>query len=359
MIFDKYKTQKNFNSNRFINNFDGKLLAEYNGLGELMREYIYVGDRLLAEYQPQSNQLYYYTTDQVNSVRVVTNQTGVRVFAAAYDPYGGIQKIWENSYSPELKFSGKERDSESNLDYFGARYYANYYYRWLSPDPVVPLDVAYTNPQAWNLYSFNRDNPVNLIDPSGLYVFDNGTPAQQKAFNEALRRAGLIKGLEAVASVYGSLGEKNGVVIKFDKEIEEPYTGSILLQDLSSLSEVHLPLDLSDDELVIVVAHEGSHIADYKNYAKALLESYLNSGDLSGAGVIGNDAIDLTKYAAEVKAYNYSVIAAKGIGWRSLQYGIYKIMRNGMMDKNALNAFLSARYGISSKSPGKRLSGWF
>jgi RHS repeat-associated protein len=123
--------------------------------------------KFLAEYQPQSNQLYYYTTDQVNSVRVVTNQTGVRVFAAAYDPYGGIQKIWENSYSPGLKFSGKERDSESNLDYFGARYYANYYYRWLSPDPVVNKEEALKNPQLWNLYSFCRNNPATYWDPTG------------------------------------------------------------------------------------------------------------------------------------------------------------------------------------------------
>jgi RHS repeat-associated protein len=99
---------------------------------------------------------------------VVTNQTGVRVFAAAYDPYGGIQKIWENSYSPELKFSGKERDSESNLDYFGARYYANYYYRWLSPDPVVNRDEAMRNPQLWNLYSFCRNNPATYWDPDGM-----------------------------------------------------------------------------------------------------------------------------------------------------------------------------------------------
>jgi len=101
-------------------------------------------------------------------VRVVANQAGVRVFAAAYDPYGGIQKIWENSYSPELKFSGKERDSESNLDYFGARYYANYYYRWLIPDPVVNRDEAMRNPQLWNLYSFCRNNPATYWDPTGL-----------------------------------------------------------------------------------------------------------------------------------------------------------------------------------------------
>ncbi len=140
-----------------INNNGG---AEYNGLGEGMRDYIYLGDRLLAEYQPQTGQIYYYTSDQVNSTRVVTDQNGVRVFAATYDPFGGIQKIWKNSYVPAMKFSGKERDSESNLDYFGARYYGNYYYRWLSPDPVINKDAALCNPQPWNLYAFCHNNPV-------------------------------------------------------------------------------------------------------------------------------------------------------------------------------------------------------
>jgi RHS repeat-associated protein len=119
---------------------------------------------------------------------VVTNQTGVRVFAAAYDPYGGIQKIWENSYSPELKFSGKERDSESNLDYFGARYYANYYYRWLSPDPVVNRDESMRNPQLWNLYSFCRNNPATYWDPDGAIVrtfTQEGYEAIQRTMGDA------------------------------------------------------------------------------------------------------------------------------------------------------------------------------
>ncbi|MBC7360809.1 MAG: hypothetical protein H5U06_00755 [Candidatus Aminicenantes bacterium] len=126
-----------------------------------------MGDRLLAEYQPQSNKLYYYTTDHINSVRVVTDQNGNGVYAAAYDPYGGIQKIWENSYSPALKFSGKERDEESGLDYFGARYYANFHYRWLSPDPMINREDALRTPQLWNLYSFCRNNPVTYWDPTG------------------------------------------------------------------------------------------------------------------------------------------------------------------------------------------------
>jgi len=153
-----------------INNNGG---AEYNGLGEGMRDYIYLGDRLLAEYQPQTGQIYYYTSDQVNSTRVVTDQNGVRVFAATYDPFGGIQKIWKNSYVPAMKFSGKERDSESNLDYFGARYYGNYYYRWLSPDPVINKDAALCNPQPWNLYAFCHNNPVTYWDPDGAIVWTN------------------------------------------------------------------------------------------------------------------------------------------------------------------------------------------
>ena len=62
----------------YVYSFDGKLLAEYNGLGECLRDYIYLGDRLLAEYQPQTGKIYYYTSDQVNSTRMVTDQNGVR-----------------------------------------------------------------------------------------------------------------------------------------------------------------------------------------------------------------------------------------------------------------------------------------
>ena len=45
------------------------------------------------------------------------------VYSAAHNPYGGIQRTWVSAYDPQLKFSGKERDVESGLDYFGARYY--------------------------------------------------------------------------------------------------------------------------------------------------------------------------------------------------------------------------------------------
>lgn len=153
----------------YIYSYDGKLMAEYNTYGQWVRDYIYIGNQLIAEYIGTT--YYYYASDQINSTRVVTDNSGAVVYSAAYDPYGGIQKTWISTYAPTMKFSGKERDVESGLDYFGARYHANYYYRWLSTDPVINKPNALGNPQLWNLYSFCANNPVTFLDPDGREIF--------------------------------------------------------------------------------------------------------------------------------------------------------------------------------------------
>ena len=121
----------------------------------------------MAEYQPQTGKDYYYTTDQIGSTRIVTDDTGNIVYAAAHDPYGGVQQTWVNVFNPELKFSGKEQDAESALYYFGARYYDPALYRFLSPDPVIPTERALYNHQSWNLYGYCRNNPISFADPDG------------------------------------------------------------------------------------------------------------------------------------------------------------------------------------------------
>ncbi|HWR14279.1 MAG TPA: RHS repeat-associated core domain-containing protein [Terriglobales bacterium] len=66
------------------------------------------------------------------------------------------------------QFTGKERDSETGLDYFGARYYGNTVGRWTSPDwAETPKTVPYldqSDPRTLNLYSYVRNNPVWLPD---------------------------------------------------------------------------------------------------------------------------------------------------------------------------------------------------
>ncbi len=69
------------------------------------------------------------------------------------------------------KFTGKERDSESGLDEFGARYYASSLGRFMIPDwAAAPTDVPYANfgnPQSLNLYSYVENNPTTTGDPDG------------------------------------------------------------------------------------------------------------------------------------------------------------------------------------------------
>ena len=60
--------------------------------------------------------------------------------------------------------TGKERDNESNNDYFGARYYFAGNARWLSVDPVAG-DIE--NPQRLNRYAYVMDDPINYFDPDG------------------------------------------------------------------------------------------------------------------------------------------------------------------------------------------------
>ena len=70
-----------------------------------------------------------------------------------------------------IAFTGKERDAESGLDYFGARYFSGGMGRFTSPDWLAsPAPVPYgdfSDPQTLNLFSYARNNPLSLVDPDG------------------------------------------------------------------------------------------------------------------------------------------------------------------------------------------------
>jgi len=64
------------------------------------------------------------------------------------------------------KFTGKERDAETGLDFFGARYMSSAQGRFTSPDgPFNDQDPS--DPQSWNLYAYTRNNPLIFVDPNG------------------------------------------------------------------------------------------------------------------------------------------------------------------------------------------------
>ena len=69
-----------------------------------------------------------------------------------------------------MRFTGKERDAETGLDYFGARYMLAAQGRFTSPDPVMLSKQRIFDPQQWNMYGYARNNPLSMIDPDGREV---------------------------------------------------------------------------------------------------------------------------------------------------------------------------------------------
>src|SRR5205814_1692598 len=94
-----------------------------------------------------------------------------------YYPFGGERVLCDRGIANNYKFTGKERDSETGLDEFGARYYSSFYGRFTIPDwAAAPTAVPYAkfgDPQSLNLYSYVENEPVNRADPDG---HENLTP---------------------------------------------------------------------------------------------------------------------------------------------------------------------------------------
>ncbi len=113
---------------------------------------------------------HYYYHDYLHSTNIITDQSGNLQQETDYYPYGGEISIL-NGDSNRYRFTGKEHDAESGLDYFGARHYASSMGRFMTPDwdidsTTVPY-ASFGNPQSLNLYSYVGNNPATLTDPDG------------------------------------------------------------------------------------------------------------------------------------------------------------------------------------------------
>lgn len=116
----------------------------------------------------------YFGRDQVGTIQMELSGSGAPVWRGEFTPFG--QEIDNQITNNLFKFTNKERDTESGLDYFGARYYASSMGRFMSPDssgspePVPYAD--YEDPQSLNLYAYAGNNPIRRIDNEGHYYCD-------------------------------------------------------------------------------------------------------------------------------------------------------------------------------------------
>jgi RHS repeat-associated protein len=176
----------------------GKKLHEriYLGGFELYREYSHEGDVKLeretlhimddkrrialvetktidaktAESELPSTLTRYQFGNQLGSSTLELDESAAVITYEEYYPYGSssYESVRRNlEVSPKrYRYMGKERDDETDLYYYGARYYAAWLGRWTIPDPAGLVDGS-------NSYTYVRNNPVRLTDANGLQSNDD------------------------------------------------------------------------------------------------------------------------------------------------------------------------------------------
>jgi len=141
----------------------------YSGVGELAAEYS-------TQAQTPLCNTCFLAVDHLGSTRMVMDESGAVKARHDYFPWG--EELLTASRTGALgyqandgvsrKSNGKERDSETGLDYFGARYFSAAPGRFTKTDPLI-ASAKLEDPQTWNRYVYARNNPLRYTDPLGLY----------------------------------------------------------------------------------------------------------------------------------------------------------------------------------------------
>lgn len=321
----------------------GHMITEADASGNWLRAEIFAGERHLATWA--NNATYFNHSDWLGTERARTKATdGSRCEKITSLPFGdGMVTQPENGgcgATPDPSpnhFTGKERDTESGLDYFGARYNASSLGRFMSPDPLMASGRP-RNPQTWNRYSYGMNNPVRLTDPSGMFTWDTSNRCRendQKCINktnsrlekehrkvrnwlaradaaiEKMKKSGgdpdKIQRLETARNAIGKEGDPNGVVLGSNNQaraqgysVGATASMTTLRPDQADGSNYYVAINFSSglgsaNVRATDLDHEGTHIDDYSE-----------------------SLTPLTLREMETRGYETSDWTAQGLGMRSL-----------------------------------------
>ena len=206
-------------------------LEETDLNGNLQRWYYFFNGQRIAR-GLTTNEVGFYMTDHLGNVRYLGGSaTG---YALDYYPFGADRIVNNDETGDDrYQFTGKERDSESGLDNFGARYNSSAMGRFMSPDSIGGRPAF---PQSWNLYAYVANNPLNAVDPTGLdCIYINNDTGKYEGFNsgdcdnstEAKANTGnYVDG--TVNTIYTTTGTDQGVVTGYSGTNNDSGTPTLL-----------------------------------------------------------------------------------------------------------------------------------
>jgi len=255
-----------------------------------------------------------------------------------------------------MHFTGKERDAESGLDNFGARYNSSSMGRFMTPDPLLNSGRPW-EPQSWNRYAYALNNPLNIIGPTGLYDLVNNCASDDKKCNKQFRQHAdeLKKGLadlqkkvdkmkdgaakqrlEAGLTAMGTEGDHNGVNATFGALQGSTAAETTYNTDANGQLSATVTFDPSKNDSStaygINAAHEGTHIEDTMT---GLLDAHANAGRPDW---LRSPLPALSPFSVEYRGYQTSAWAAQAFGLPNISYRGYQIWNSswGAVDRQTL-----------------------
>lgn len=338
--------------------------------------------KMVAEYSTQTSttpEVSYLTNDHLGSPRVNTDAVGNVTARHDYQPFGEeIQRASHGTDQVRKKFTGYERDIETDLDFAKARMYESKLGRFLVSDPMLSSGEI-QNPQTWNRYIYTLNNPINSIDPLGLWSWgkslggsltddqlrqyaeyggdlqiwaEDVLAARQEiiaAINDARAQAedknsnlnaNQRKELKRSLASYGKdERDANGVIIESNyNETKAGRTSPTLSVNdkgkYSASAVVTFKAGITGLQLAGQIVHEGTHVADIYDFAEEANRIGLPK---AMAGNLNPTLLDQERRAYSAQAYIFKVngktfgFSVKSVIWRK---GLEDV------DKTVLEAYI-------------------
>lgn len=153
---------------------DGKLL--YTEKGNEKHDYVYANGKLCCEIVSKGSKqsVYYHHTDHLRTTVCITDSTSKVVWECEQEAFGNVISKTNNSFTPN--FTGKFLDENTGLYYFNARWYDSEMGRFITEDPAR---------DARNWFIYCKNNPMVLIDPTGLAYYTGPTGSSVQSSNDA------------------------------------------------------------------------------------------------------------------------------------------------------------------------------
>ena len=186
------------------------------------------------------------------------------------------------AYRNGCKFTGKERDTESGLDNFGARYDASSLGRFMTPDPLYLEFHRLVDPQQLNLYSYVRNNPLSLTDPTGLDITCTGDRCKD-----------YLAALAKDVSFKVKYDDNGKVVATVDKDAKLSKSDKAFLKAIDDTKN-HVTINAvggeKDSSVFFGASHGSTHTINFDQ--AALLDSAKNAGGMTSAGLVGHETLE-------------------------------------------------------------------